>query len=91
MPRDVDGPGVSIANSHAALHAARLTDSRSVTLPAAPFGHLFVVRGTVELPGSERLAEGDAVRLTDHGEIPVAATGDAEILFWEMHTSFGRT
>ena len=35
--------------------------------------------------GAETLAEGDAVRTTGAGEIPLVGPGGAEILFWEMH------
>ncbi|MDP0397767.1 pirin family protein [Tsukamurella strandjordii] len=76
-------PAVAIGNDAAALYAARLAAGEAVTLPPAPFGHLFVVAGTVEADG-ELLAEGDALRTVDSGELHVRATADAEILFWEM-------
>ena len=79
---------LDIGNRFVALHAARPRAGQSVTLPAAPFGHLFVARGAVEVIGTGHLDAGDAVRTTDAGEMRVTATDDAEILFWEMHASF---
>ena len=79
---------IRINNRHAALHAARLEPGGSVTLPDAPYLHLFVPRGSVDLEGAGPLGEGDAVRLTATGGSRVTATGEgAEILVWEMHAS----
>jgi len=76
---------IRIANRYAALHAARLQPGQSVTLPEAPYLHLFVPRGTVDLEGAGELATGDAVRFTATGGQTVTATAAAEILVWEMH------
>ena len=57
----------------------------AVTVPEAPFSHLFVARGSVDLEGVGVLNEGDAVRLTDIGGQRLTGVGDAEILIWEMH------
>jgi redox-sensitive bicupin YhaK (pirin superfamily) len=78
---------VRIANRYATLHAARLEPGRSVTLPDAPYLHLFVARGAVTLEGAGALAEGDAVRFTATGGQRVTASGAAEILVWEMHAA----
>ncbi|MDV9171911.1 hypothetical protein R6V09_17515 [Streptomyces sp. W16] len=75
-------------NRHAALYAARLRPGQQVLLPEAPCLHLFVARGSVELEGTGRLDEGDAVRFTATGGHRVGATGPAEILVWEMHATF---
>lgn len=83
-----DTSALDISNRFVALYAARLRAGQGVTLPSAPFGHLFVARGAVELVGTGRLDTGDAVRTTDVGEMPLTAAEDAEILFWEMHASF---
>lgn len=53
---------VTINNSTAALHVAQMPAGRTVTLPASPYGHLYVARGEVELAVDDRLLEGDAVR-----------------------------
>ena len=76
---------IRIANRYAALHAARLQPGQSVTLPEAPYLHLFVPRGSVDLEGAGELATGDAVRFTATGGQTVTATTAAEILVWEMH------
>jgi len=78
---------IRIKNRYAALHAARLEPGQSVTLPDAPFMHLFVPAGAVTLEGSGPLGTGDAVRFTDVGGQTVTATEPAEILVWEMHAT----
>ncbi len=85
MPRDDGAAAIRIANRDAALHAARLQPGQSVTLPEAPYLHLFVPRGTVELEGAGALHSGDAVRFTATGGQTVTATEAAEVLVWEMH------
>ena len=78
---------IRIANRHATLHAARLEPGRSVTLPDAPYLHLFVARGAVALEGAGPLEQGDAVRFTATGGQRVTAAAPAEILVWEMHAT----
>ena len=78
---------IRIGQKDAALHAARLTAGQSVSLPDAPWLHLFVARGTVELEGAGSLVAGDTVRLTSTGGQRVTATEPAEVLVWEMHAS----
>jgi len=80
---------IRIANRHAALHAARLHATDRVTIPHAPYTHVFVARGTVNLEGAGVLNEGDAVRLTGLGGQAVDAIEDAEVLIWEMHAAAG--
>jgi redox-sensitive bicupin YhaK (pirin superfamily) len=77
--------GDPIAQQYAALHAARLQPGGTVTLPVAPYVHLFVARGSVELEGGGPLSAGDAVRITGSDGQRVTATADAELLAWEMH------
>src|SRR5690242_12548453 len=50
--RDGHDSAIRIANRHAALYAARLAPGQSVTLPEAPYLHLFVPRGEVALEGA---------------------------------------
>ncbi len=76
---------IRIRNRYAALHAARLGVDQSIELPEAPYLHLFVPRGTVDLEGAGVLGEGDAVRFTATGGQKVTALEPAEILVWEMH------
>ncbi|GAB2818035.1 pirin-like bicupin family protein [Actinocorallia aurea] len=76
---------IRIKNKYAALHVARLRPGGTVNLPDAPYLHLFVARGGVELEGAGALHEGDAVRLTATGGQRVTASADSEVLVWEMH------
>ncbi|WP_210587684.1 pirin-like bicupin family protein [Streptomyces sp. GESEQ-35] len=85
MAEHHDAATIRIRNPHAAFHAARLLPGRPVQLPEAPYLHLFVTRGSVELEGTGTLAEGDAVRLTASGGQRISTSTPAEILVWEMH------
>jgi redox-sensitive bicupin YhaK (pirin superfamily) len=83
---------VTIHNRSAALHGARLRPGDGLTLPAAPYLHLFVARGRLNLHerGTEaELAEGDAARFTAATGARITASDAAEILVWEMHTALG--
>ena len=102
-PADLDGQLVPVASGmgrhdgtaairirqrNAALHAGRLADGGSVMLPDAPFVHLYVARGTVELEGAGRLGTGDAARVSAAaGQRVTAVDGPAEVLAWEMHAA----
>jgi redox-sensitive bicupin YhaK (pirin superfamily) len=85
MARDDGQAAIRIKQRDAALHAARLEAAGSVTLPAAPYVHLYVARGAVELEGAGRLETGDAVRVAAAEGQRVTASEPAEILVWEMH------
>jgi quercetin 2,3-dioxygenase len=83
---------ITIHNRSAALHAARLRHGESMELPAAPYLHLFVARGRLNMPTADNLtelAEGDAVRFTGTAGAPVTALEGCEILVWEMHAALG--
>lgn len=84
MERYADASAIRIRNKYAALHAARLQPGQSVQLPEAPYLHLFVPRGSVDLEGAGVLATGDAVRFTATGGQRVTAVEPAEVLVWEM-------
>ena len=87
MSKHDTAAAIRIRNRYAALYAARLQPGQSVQLPEAPFLHLFVPRGAVELEGAGRLDAGDAVRFTATGGQRVTAAEPAEILVWEMHAT----
>ena len=82
-----DAAAVRIKNRYAALHVARLQKGQSVHLQEAPFLHVFVPVGSVEMEGSGQLGTGDAARLTATGGQQLTATDDAEVLVWEMHAT----
>ena len=85
MDRHDGVSAIRIRNRYAALHAARLGVDQTTELPEAPYLHLFVARGTVDLEGAGVLGEGDAVRFTATGGQRLRAIEPAEILVWEMH------
>ncbi|MFD4597025.1 pirin family protein [Streptomyces sp. NPDC058464] len=87
MDRHRDASAIRIRNRHAALYAARLRPGGQATLPEAPYLHLFVARGAVDLEGVGALGEGDAARFTATGGHRVTASGPAEILVWEMRAA----
>ena len=73
---------ISIHQADAAMWVARMQPGDEVTLPDAPFVHVFVARGAVRLP-DRQLDEGDAARLFEAGPIWVAADRESEIIVWE--------
>ncbi|MET7670753.1 pirin family protein [Micromonospora luteifusca] len=87
MDRYDGASAIRIRNRYATLHAARLAPGDEVTIPDAPFVHLYVPNGTVTLEGSGPLGTGDAARLTRTGGRRVTADEPAEILVWEMHAT----
>jgi redox-sensitive bicupin YhaK (pirin superfamily) len=91
MAAHADQTAITIGNRNAALHGARLQPGEAVELPAAPYLHLFVAQGEVNLEGAGVLHEGDAVRFTASGGQQVTATTPAEILVWEMHADIFNT
>lgn len=78
---------IDIHNKDAALHAARLQPGDTITVPQAPYLHLFVAKGQVTL--DESLYKGDAARFTGSGGQSVTAIQSSEILIWEMHAGLG--
>lgn len=80
---------ITLHNRNAALHGVRLRPGDAVSLPPAPYLHLYTARGEVTCEGVGALAEGDAVRFTDGGGRRVTASEPAELLVWEMHAGLG--
>ncbi|BAW10781.1 pirin family protein [Nocardia seriolae] len=90
LPRYRDRTAIAIASSHSALHVARLPGAAAeIRLPEAPYLHVFIARGEVEMEGAGTLYEGDAVRLARSGGQRVTANTPSEILVWEMHVRLG--
>jgi redox-sensitive bicupin YhaK (pirin superfamily) len=85
MDKHADATAIHIKNRYAALHAGRLQPGTLITVPDAPFVHVFVARGGAELEGAGSLAEGDAVRLTAAGGRTLTASDHTEVLIWEMY------
>jgi quercetin 2,3-dioxygenase len=77
---------ISIRQDGAVLWVARLAAGETVKLPDAPFVHLYVAQGAVDLEGGERLVAGDAGRLSLTAGLTVTGVDPkSEILVWEMH------
>ncbi|KAA0016522.1 pirin family protein [Antrihabitans cavernicola] len=87
MAKHREDTSVTIGNRNAAMHVARLGAGQSVTIPEAPYLHVFVAKGAAEFEGHGNLAQGDAARITAGGGYRVTAKDDAEIVVWEMHAS----
>ncbi|MGH3343292.1 MAG: pirin family protein [Carbonactinosporaceae bacterium] len=78
-------PGaVTINHEGAGLGAARLAAGERIALPSAPYVHLFVAMGAVDVSGAGRLARADAVRIRATASRCVTAVTDAEVLVWAM-------
>jgi hypothetical protein len=89
MTRHRDQAAIRIRNRYAALHAARLEPGESVTIPDAPFAHVYLAQGRMNLEAAGALDVGDAARLTAAGELRLAAVEPSEVLIWEMHAGLG--
>ena len=85
MKAHAQDTAIHIANSDAALHATRLDAGHTVTMPDAPWAHLYIARGSVEVEGVGRLGQGAAIRFAGTGGQTIRALEPAEILAWEMH------
>jgi quercetin 2,3-dioxygenase len=86
MPEHQDSTAVRISQHDAALHVARLETGASVRLPHAPYTHLYVADGAVDLEGAGRLAAGDAARITVAEGQRLRAHEPTEILVWQMRS-----
>ncbi|MGO9925019.1 MAG: pirin family protein [Mycobacterium sp.] len=80
---------ITLHNRNAALHGTRLRPADAVSLPPAPYLHLFAARGRVTCEGIGELEQGDAVRFTDTDGRRVTASEPSELLIWEMHAKLG--
>src|SRR3984885_12386932 len=89
MARHRDQAAIRIRNRYAALHVARLGPGDSVTVPEAPFAHVYLARGRADLEQAGNLDAGDAARLTVAGARRLTAAEPSEVLIWEMHADLG--
>jgi quercetin 2,3-dioxygenase len=85
LPRHRGQAAIRIRNRFAALHVARLAPGAAVTVPDAPFAHVYLARGRMDLESEGALDAGDAARLTAAGERRLTAAEPSEVLIWEMH------
>jgi redox-sensitive bicupin YhaK (pirin superfamily) len=76
---------VKIHQRDATLWIGRVSPEGSITVPAAPFVHVFVALGSADLDGVD-LEAGDAVRLTRADKLTfTAGIAGAELVIWETH------
>jgi quercetin 2,3-dioxygenase len=86
LPHHAASTAIHINQNAAGMSVARLAPGQSVALPAAPYVHVFVARGTVDLEGAGELGTADAARLTaSDGPRATAGPEGAELLVWEMN------
>lgn len=88
MRKHAGEAAIGFRNRYATLFAARLQPGQSVTVPDAPFGHVYLPKGALDMEGVGALGEGDSVRLTADGGQRLTAAAPSEVLLWEMHASF---
>ena len=83
-----DDAAIRIHQKNATLWVGRLDPGGTVTLPDAPFVHLFVARGNADVDGAGALDAGDAVRLTDAGARQLTCGDDGtEVTIWETYSA----
>jgi len=73
---------ITIHQRNAAMWVGRLASHEAVTLPHAPFVHLYVAKGSATL-GEHYLGRGDAARLTETASATLSAVEDSEVIVWE--------
>ncbi|MFB7862284.1 pirin family protein [Streptomyces sp. NPDC056069] len=78
-----DATPYALPAAGALLHLRRLELGERSAVPNADLLYVHVARGTVRLAGEE-LAAGDAARVEGEKDLALLATGDAEVLMWEM-------
>ena len=75
---------ISIRQNGAVLWGGRLGSGETVTVPDAPYVHVFVAKGSALLQDAGVLNAGDEARLTRAGGRSLAAEHNgAEVLIWE--------
>jgi quercetin 2,3-dioxygenase len=88
-----DGTPFAVPRTEAVMHVRRLAAGERTAVPDAAWVYVHVVRGAAEIgagPERERLAAGDAARITDARDLEArGAGGCVELLMWEMHAEPG--
>jgi hypothetical protein len=80
---------ISIRQKGAVLWGGRLGAGETVTIPDAPYVHVFVANGSADLEGAGSLKTGDEARLTAAGgrRLTAGTADGAEVLIWETHAT----
>ncbi len=75
---------IPIGSKTSTLWATTLTAGETRLLPDAPYAHLFVATGQVEVERVGLLGEGDALRVTGVATLRISARLPSELLVWGM-------
>ena len=82
---------ISIRQKGAVLWGGRLGAGETITVPEAPYLHVFAAKGSVHLEDGGVLNAGDEARLTGAGARSLTAESNgAEILIWETDRTVER-
>jgi hypothetical protein len=87
-----DGTPFAVPRTEAVMHVRRLARGERTAVPDAAWVYVHVVRGEAVIgpDAGERLAAGDAARITDARDLEArGAGGPVELLMWEMHAEPG--
>jgi len=77
---------ISIRQDGAVLWVGRLKPGETIKVPDAPFAHVYVAKGDIDLEAAGPLSAGDTARVTLGGALKATAGPEgAEVLIWEMH------
>lgn len=76
---------IELRQGGATLWLGRPGPEAPIEIPAAPFGHVLVTHGVVDIEGVGLLQTGDAARITHGKGRRLSADAPAEVLVWEMH------
>lgn len=75
---------IRVGSAGSTLWATVLSPGVGRVLPEAPYAHLFVARGAVEVEAAGPLVAGDALRVGGPAALRVTARTEAELLVWAM-------
>ncbi|MFI1352593.1 pirin family protein [Streptomyces sp. NPDC020898] len=78
-----DSTPYAVPEAAAMLHVRRLLPGERTAVPDAAYVYIHVVRGEVRL-GAQKLAPGDAARITAAEGMEAIGVTAAELLLWEM-------
>ena len=82
---------VSIRQKGAVLWGGRLGAGETVSVPDAPYVHVFIAKGSAQLEQAGVLSAGDEARLTGAGARSlIAESNGAEVLIWETDRTVER-
>ncbi len=77
---------ISIRQDGAVLWVGKLKPGETIKVPDAPFAHVYVAAGDLNVEAIGPLSAGDAARITLGGALKATAgPAGAEVLIWEMH------